>query len=155
MPGRYFEDFAVGDVVNLGTAEIDEDSIVRFAREYDPQPFHTDPHAATDHASFRGLVASGWQTAGIYMRLYVRAVLGKATSLGSPGVDKVRWPHPVRPGDTLRGQYTVLETRLSQSRPDRGIVTSRGELFNQNGDNVFSMESVNFIGRRPSVPDAG
>lgn len=150
MTGRYFEDFSAGEVVDLGTVRVTRDEIIAFARQYDPQPFHVDPDAAATHATFGGLIASGWQTAGLYMRLFVESVLGQTESLGSPGVDTLRWLLPVRPGDVLRGRYTVLSTRLSESRPDRGIVRSRAEMLNQHGELVMRFEATNFLGRRPA-----
>jgi acyl dehydratase len=146
---RYLEDFVPGDAAELGSHLVTEASIVAFAREYDPQPFHVDPVKAKD-SIFGGLVASGWQTASIYMRMVVDHILGDAASLASPGIDELRWLLPVRPGDTLRGRITVLEARPSQSRPDRGVVRTRGELFNQHGQVVMSLLATNFFGRRPA-----
>jgi acyl dehydratase len=145
---RYFEDFVPGDATDLGSHRVTEASIIDFARRYDPQPFHVDPAKAKDSV-FGGLVASGWQTASIYMRLFVDRILGDTASLASPGVDELRWLLPVRPGDTVHGRTTVLETRPSQSRPDRGVVRTRGELFNQHGQLVMSLLGINFFARRP------
>jgi acyl dehydratase len=143
---RSFDDFQAGDVVELGTVSISEEEIITFARQYDPQPFHVDPEAAA-RSRFGGIIASGWQTAGLFMRLYAEGVLNTTVSLGSPGVDHLQWPNPVRPGDTLTGRWTVLECRPSRTKPDRGVIRSRGEMLNQNGDIVLSLEALNIIGR--------
>ncbi|HZS93356.1 MAG TPA: MaoC family dehydratase [Chloroflexota bacterium] len=148
---RFFDDFRVGETIELGTVTISEEEIIAFARQFDPQPFHTDPEAAA-RSRFGGLIASGWQTVGLFMRLYVERVLSKTVSLGSPGVDTIRWPHPVRPGDTLTGRWTVLECRPSRTKPDRGVIRSRGEILNQNGEIVLSLEALNIIGRAPEDP---
>src|SRR5512143_1867187 len=124
----HWEDFPVGRVRELGpSAPLTPEEIVEFARRYDPQPFHVD-EAAGRASAFGGLVASGWQTCGIAMRLYVDAVLRRAASLGSPGVEKVRWTRPVRPGDALRLRVEVLEARPSESKPHVGLVRSRWRL---------------------------
>jgi acyl dehydratase len=146
---RFFEDFAVGDAIELGSHTVTEASIVEFARAYDPQPFHVDAEQARS-SIYSGLIASGWHTAGIYMRMLVDQVLRDTASLGSPGIDELRWYLPVRPGDTLRGRITVLEARVSQSKPDRGLLRTRGELFNQDDQRVMSLVAVNFFSRRPS-----
>ncbi len=146
---RFFEDFAVGDSIELGSQTVTEASIVEFARAYDPQPFHVDPEQAQT-SMYGGLIASGWHTAGIYMRMLVDRVLRDTASLGSPGIDELRWYLPVRPGDTLHGRITVLEARVSQSKPDRGLLRTRGELFNQDDKRVMSLVAVNFFSRRPS-----
>lgn len=145
---HYFEDFHPGQTLELGSVHITAEQIVAFAEQFDPQPFHTDPERARSTA-FGGLVASGWQTAGLFMRLYVDGWLRHTISMGSPGVDELRWPHPVRPGDTLSARATFVECRVSRSRPDRGIVRTHGELFNQDGTPVLSLLSTGFFGRRP------
>jgi acyl dehydratase len=150
MAQRYFEDFFEGLTVDLGNVEFTAEGIIAFARAYDPQPMHTDPEAARE-SIYGGLIASGWHTAGAYMRLLVDSVIGQTESLGSPGIDNLRWLKPVRPGDTLRGRFTVLEAKLSRSRPDRGIVRSRGELLNQDNEVVMQLEAANFFGRRPNI----
>jgi acyl dehydratase len=146
---RFFEDFIVGDSIELGSRQVTERSVVEFARAYDPQPFHVDPERARS-SIYGGLIASGWHTAGIYMRMLVDQLLRDTASLGSPGIDELRWYLPVRPGDTLRGRITVLEARVSQSKPDRGLLRTRGELFNQDDQRVMSLVAVNFFSRRPS-----
>jgi acyl dehydratase len=145
---RYFEDFQVGETLELGSVTVTEESIIAFAREFDPQPFHTDPVLAA-RSAFGGLVASGWHTAGLFMRLLVDGLLIHTDSMGSPGVDELRWRVPVRPGDTLQGRLEVLACNESQSRPDRGIVRSRGEMINQRGEVVMHWIGVTMIGRRP------
>jgi acyl dehydratase len=141
---RYFEDFPEGLTVELGTVEFTADAIIEFARQFDPQPMHVDPDAAKG-SIYAGLIASGWHTASAYMRLLVDAVVKESASVGSPGVDNLRWLKPVRPGDTLSGRLTVLEAKPSNSRPEWGIVRSRGEMTNQHGEVVMRVEAVNFF----------
>lgn len=145
---RHFEDFAVGQVYELGTREITRDEIVAFAREFDPQPFHVDDEAAKDTA-FGGLIASGWHTASIYMRCYADALLAGSASMGSPGVDELRWLVPVRPGDTLSSRCTVTEVRPSAKRADRGTVFLLSEVRNQRDEVVLRMTARGLFGRRP------
>jgi acyl dehydratase len=147
MARRYFEDFPVGLTVDLGSHEFTAEDIIAFARQYDPQTMHTDPEQARS-SIYGGLIASGWHTVVAYMRLLVDAVMGDSESLGSPGVENLRWLKPVRPGDTLRARFTVLEANESRSRPDRGIVRSRGEMLNQRDEVVMQVDAVNFFGRR-------
>src|SRR3712207_355775 len=120
-PMRHLEDFQQGEIIDLGTCTIGETDILEFARRYDPQPFHIDPERAAE-TIYGGLIASGWHTGSLWMRLAVDNLLADSASMGSPGLDNLRWLLPVRPGDTLRGRYTVLEVTPSRSRPDRGIV---------------------------------
>ena len=148
MSERYFEDFEPGQVLELGSRTVTEDEIVDFARQFDPQPFHVDPEAAVGSV-FGGLIASGWHTGAMWMRLYVDNMLGSASAQGSPGIEELRWLAPVRPGDTLRGRLTVLEATPSERRPDRGTVRIRGEMINQDGVTVMSMVSRGHFGRRP------
>ena len=148
MPDLHFEDFAPGQVYELGTREVTEDELVAFAREWDPQPFHVDPEAAKDSV-FGGLIASGWQTGAMWMRMYVDTMLGTAAR-GSPGIEELRWLAPVRPGDTLSGRLTVLETMPSATRSDRGTVRIRAEMVNQDGVTVMAMTSRGHFGRRPA-----
>ena len=147
---RYFEDFHVGEVIPVGRVSVSESDIISFARQYDPQPMHIDPNAAS-FTIYGGLIASGWHTVSLFMRLLVENVVAKASSLGSPGVDELRWPAPVRPGDSLTGQMEILETRVSNSRPSMGIVRWRGEVRNQSGQLVLSLLGTNFFGRRPNA----
>src|SRR5919112_1305189 len=149
MPDRYFEDFRAGEVIELGSHDVSEEEIVGFARQWDPQPFHVDPEAARESV-FGGLIASGWHTGAMWMRLYVGAMLDTAASQGSPGVEELRWLAPVRPGDTLSGRLTVLDVSPSERRPDRGTVRIRGEMVNQDGVTVMTMVSRGHFGRRPA-----
>jgi acyl dehydratase len=147
---RYFEDFAVGDVYELGSRSLTQDRIIAFAREYDPQSFHVDPEAAKQ-SSFGTLIASGWQTVAVFMSLLVNGLLEDAASMGSPGVDGIQWLKPVKPGDQLSARIRVLESMPSKSRPDRGIVKTQGEMVNQDGELVMTIRAVNFFGRRPTA----
>lgn len=148
---RYFEDFRVGEREELGSVLVIEADIVAFARQFDPQPFHTDPEAARASA-FGGLVASGWHTASLFMRLYVERVLAHAASVLSPGVDELRWLRPVRPGDTLSARSTVLACIPSGTRPDRGSVRILGEMTNARGEVVLRLHSAIVFRRRPEPP---
>jgi acyl dehydratase len=150
VPDLTFDDFEPGQVLELGSVAVTEDEIVEFARRFDPQPFHVDPEAAAESV-FGGLIASGWHTGAMWMRLYVDSMLGTASAQGSPGIEELRWLAPVRPGDTLHGRLTVLETTPSDRRPDRGTVRIRGEMVNQDGVTVLSMVSRGHFGRRPPL----
>lgn len=150
---RYFEDYRPGMVLTFGAARVDEADLVDFARRYDPQPFHVDAAAAVA-GHFGGLIASGWHTGALMMRMLVEHYLSPATSLGSPGIDELRWRVPVRPGDTLSVRVTILETRRSQSKPDRGAVRSLIEVLNQQGEVVMSMKALNLTRCRDSSPPA-
>jgi acyl dehydratase len=148
---RYFEDYVPGLIVDCGTFSVSEADIIVFAKEYDPQPFHVDPVGAAE-GPFGGLIASGWQTTALMMRQVVEHFLSPDSSLGAAGIDEIRWPRPVRPGDTLSVRMTVLETRRSGSKPDRGIVRSRAELINQDGDVAMTLTAINFVSVRPAHP---
>jgi acyl dehydratase len=148
VPAQYFEDFRPGQTVELGSRTVTEEEIVAFARQWDPQPFHTDAEAARDSV-FGGLIASGWHTGAMWMRLYVDSLLCGSASQGSTGVEELRWLAPVRPGDTLTGRLEVLEAVPSERRPDRGTVRIRAEMVNQDGVTVMSMTSRGHFGRRP------
>lgn len=141
---RYFEDYVPGAVYEYGYAGVSEADIVAFAGRFDPQPIHVDAQFA-DGGPFGGLIASGWHTAGIAMRLIVDHYLSRVASLASPGVDELRWPTPVRPGDSLRLRTTILETRHSRSKPDRGLVRTRAELLNQDDQIVLSLVAMNLL----------
>ncbi|SFW67037.1 MaoC family dehydratase [Amycolatopsis australiensis] len=145
---RYFEDYVPGVTYDLGSVEVTETDILEFARRYDPQPFHVDAAAAAD-GPFGGLIASGWHTASLMMRLYADHYLSAVSSLGSPGVDELRWPRPVRPGAVLRLRATVVEARLSRSKHDRGVVRTRVELVDVADEVVFSASLLNLILVRP------
>jgi acyl dehydratase len=149
MAVRYWEDFKPGEVIELGSRTIDTDSILAFAREFDPQPFHTDEEAAR-HTIFGGLIASGWHTGSLSMRLFYDGLIKDVVSLGSPGFDELRWVKPVRPGDTLSARFTVLECVESRSKPDRGVIRALLETRNQHGEVVMSIKAVNLFGRRPA-----
>jgi acyl dehydratase len=144
---RHLENFHPGQIIDLGSHTLTEAEILEFARRYDPQPFHTDPDRAAA-SIYGGLIASGWHTCSLWMRLAVDGLIGDAASMGSPGLDTLRWLLPVRPGDTLRARYTVLDVTPSRSRPDRGIVRFRGEMLNQRDEIAMSLEGVGFFGRR-------
>ena len=146
---RYYEDFDEGHVYELGEAKVSEAEILEFARKFDPQPFHIDPEAAR-RSMYGGLIASGWHTASLYMGLMVRNLLKDTSSLGSAGIDELRWLKPVRPGDTLRARLTVTSVRPSSKRADRGTVFTQGEMFNQQGERVFFVRSSGMFGRRPA-----
>ena len=146
--GRYFEDYPPGAVFVGGPVMVSEAEILDFARRYDPQAMHTDPAAAA-RSHFGGLIASGWHTAALMMRLFATHFLSPVSSLASPGIDELRWLQPVRPGDALRLRVTVVEARRSRSKPDQGIVRSRAELSNQNGEVVMTLRPISFIRRRP------
>jgi acyl dehydratase len=127
---------------------VTEAEIVEFATRYDPQPFHIDPEAGRQ-SPFGGLIASGWHTTALFMGMFVRAVLLDSASLGSPGVDEIRWTAPVRPGDTLTGRSTVIDTRPSSKDPRRGTIFTTNEVFNQDGVLVLRLTARSFFARRP------
>ena len=148
MAGKlHWEDFAAGQVRDLGNITPTREEIIAFASQFDPQPFHLDEEAAKASV-FGGLCASGWHTCSMAMRLMVTNFLHETTSLGSPGLDGIKWPRPVFPGDTLRLQHTVLETKPMSKRPDVGLVHTVWEMFNQNGDKVLHMDGWNMFRRR-------
>lgn len=144
---RFFEDIQAGQVYEFGTVTVSEKDIIDFARQFDPQDFHLDPAKAAS-SLFGGIVASGWHTTAVVMRLYVDHYLSHVANLGSPGVENIRWPNPLRPGDTLRIRVTILEARPSRSKPDRGIVRVHVEAINQTDKLVLSMIGVSLVGRR-------
>ena len=144
---RFFEDIKADQVYEFGTITVSEKDIIDFARQFDPQDFHLDPAKAAS-SLFGGIVASGWHTTAVVMRLYVDHYLSHVANLGSPGVEDIRWPNPLRPGDTLRIRVTILEARPSRSKPDRGIVRVHVEAINQTNNLVLSMIGVSFVGRR-------
>ena len=146
---KYWEDFEVGEVSELGSCAITEAEVLAFARRYDPQPFHTDPEAAR-RSIFGGLIASGWHTCALLMRLSVDAARRDgAAATGSPGLDTCRWLKPVRPGDTLTGRTEVLETWPSRSKPI-GFIRRRNELINQRGEVVVAVVGITMYERRPA-----
>ena len=144
---RYFEDYIPGAVHECGSIAVEEAEVLAFGRRFDPQPFHTQPEEAKESV-FGGLIASGWHTASLMMRLFVDHYLSRVASLSSPGVDELRWLKPVRPGDELSLWVTVLETSRSRSKPDRGVVRSYIEVRNQRGEVVMTMKALNLLGCR-------
>ena len=146
---RWFEDYVPGAVHELGTITVDGDEMRRFATQFDPQSYHVDPEAAAQ-THFGGLIASGWHTGSMMMRLLALNYLPPESSLGSPGIETLRWPRPVRPGDVLTVRVTVQGARRSQSRPDRGIVQSLIEVSNQNGEVVMTANPANLVLCRPA-----
>lgn len=146
---RYFEDYIPGTVHELGSIQVDEAEMIAFARRFDPQVFHTDPVAAQESV-FGGLIASGWYTASLAMRLLVDHYISHVASLGSPGVDELRWLKPVRAGDTLSLRVTLLEARRSRSKPGQGVIRILTEVLNQHREIVMTMKSVGFFRCRPN-----
>jgi acyl dehydratase len=146
---KYWEDYKVGEIIELGSRPITEAEVLAFARKYDPQPFHTDPEAAR-RSIFGGLIASGWHTCALLMRLSVDAARrDEAAATGSPGLDSCRWLKPVRPGDVLSGRTEVLETWPSRSKPI-GFIRRRNDLVNQHGEVVVSVVGTTMYQRRPA-----
>lgn len=148
---RYFEDYRVGDAYLFGPVDVTQEEIIEFARRYDPQSFHVDA-AAASQSMFGGLIASGWHTAALMMRVLVDNFVSSVAGLGSPGVDQLRWLAPVRPGDRLRMRVEVIDARRSRSKPDRGIVRSRVEVLNQADVVVMSVEAVSLMHCRKPGP---
>ena len=145
---RYWEDFEIGEVTELGPVEVTEAEIIDFARRFDPQPFHVDPEAA-QASPFGGLIASGWHTTAIFMGMFVREILLDSASLGSPGVEEIRWTAPVRPGDRLSARVTIVDSRPSATNPTRGTVITQNEVRNQDGVTVLTLKARGFFARRP------
>jgi len=151
---RYFDDYLPGTSYDCGSVSVSEAEIISFARRFDPQPFHVDPGVAAG-GPFGGLVASGWHTAALVMRQLVEHYPPEEASLGSPGLDEMRWPDPVRPGDTLRVRASVVEARRSLSKPDRGIMKTAVEAVNQHGRTVMRATAINFLRVRPELDASG
>jgi acyl dehydratase len=149
MQTRHLEDFHPGETIELGSRSVDRDEIIEFARKYDPQPFHVDEEAGR-RSIYGGLIASGWHTLAMVMRLLVDTVASRSASMGSPGIDEIRFLKPVRPGDTLSARMIVLDVVPSRSKADRGHVRASYEVFNQNGDKVMTMIGLGIYGRRPA-----
>lgn len=145
----HYEDFAVGDTFRTNGVTLTESQIIDFAVRYDPQRFHVDKEAAA-HSTYGGIIASGWQVASLGFRMFTQANVLGAEAMGSPGLDKLRWHKPVRPGDTIRMEARVVETRPSSSRDDRGYVTFEFDTLNQKGEVVMSYTCVEILARRPS-----
>lgn len=143
---RWFDDFVEGEQFEVGPHVMTEERMVAFAEEFDPQPFHVD-HAAAEASIYGGLIASGWHTGSVLMKL-LATTLGQS-SMGSPGGDELRWLAPVRPGDALRLRINVVSKRVSESKPDRGVMVYRNEVVNQRDEMVMTFVSTMFIKRRP------
>jgi acyl dehydratase len=143
----YFEDFEPGQMTEVKGPTLSREEIVEFASRFDPQPFHVDEEKAKQ-SIYHGVIASGWHTASLCMRMICDAYLLDAASMGSSGVDEMRWLIPVRPGDTISMRMTVLETKTSRTRPDMGIVRHRWDVFNQNQELVMEMTGVGLYRRR-------
>lgn len=139
---RYFEDYEPGATYVLGQFSLNQEEIVEFARRFDPQPFHVDPKAAKA-SHYGGIIASGWHTGSCMMRLLVDHFLSPVASLGSPGLEEIRWSRPVRPGEVMTVRVTVEQARRSQSKPDRGLIHSRMEVTNEGGEVAMSVRGVN------------
>jgi acyl dehydratase len=149
---RYFEDYTAGAIYEYGYLTVTERDIIDFAEQFDPQPIHTDRIFA-EAGPFAGLIASGWHSAGLLMRLFANHYLSRVASLASPGVDDLRWSTPLRPGDTLRLRTTILDRRPSRSKPDRGIVYTKAELLNQDDRCPISLQAMNILLRRNARAD--
>jgi acyl dehydratase len=148
MPIRYFEDFEPGLELPFGPHRVTRAEIVAFAAEFDPQPMHLDEAAAAD-TLLGGLAASGWHTCAMFMRMAYDGWVADSASLGSPGVDSMKWMRPVRPGDVLSGRSVVLEARASKSRPQVGLVRFRHEVENERSEPVLVGENTIMLSRRP------
>lgn len=149
-PMRYFEDFQQGEVIETGSYTVPREEIIAFAQQFDPQPFHIDDEAAR-RSIFGGIIASGWHTASISHRLFVEGLLRTSASMGSPGLDELRWLLPVRPGDALSVRVEVLSTTPSRSKPDRGAIKFRFEVRNQKGEVVMTELATALFARRQSA----
>lgn len=144
----YFEDFHPGQEIDLGARHVSEAEIIDFARQYDPQPFHVDPDAAAG-SIYGGVIASGWHTCSMMMRMVVDGLMCSSSSMGSPGLDGVRWLRPLRAGDTIQVRYLTTAVKASNSRPDRGVVWSKWIATNQHGEDVCTIEGMGMFGKRP------
>jgi acyl dehydratase len=143
----YFEDFYPGQEIDLGTRSVTEHEIIAFASAFDPQPFHVDKEAAAQ-SIYGGVIASGWHTCSMMMRMVVDGLMAKSSSMGSPGLDGVRWLAPVRAGDTLNVRYRTTQVKASNSKPDRGVVWSMWLAINQHGETVCTVEGMGMFRRR-------
>lgn len=144
----YFDDFYPGQEIDLGERRVTEAEILAFAQQFDPQPFHIDAGAAAE-SHYGGLIASGWHTCSMMMRMVVDGLLAASSGMGSPGLDGVRWLAPVRGGDTLRVRYLTRKVKTSNSKPDRGVVWSTWIATNQHGVDVCTVDGMSMFGRRP------
>ncbi len=151
---RYFEDYVIGMEQEVGSVSLSEAEMIEFASKYDPQDFHVDPEkAAVSH--FGGLIASGWHTTAAVMRVLVDSYLDSASSLGSPGVDELRWLAPVRPEDVLTVHPRITDARRSTSNPDRGLLHTTTEIFNQDDALVMTIKAVNLVACREAEDSKG
>jgi acyl dehydratase len=146
----YFEDFHAGQEIDLGTRTVTEEEIIDFASRFDPQPFHVDVDAAA-RSIYGGVIASGWHTCSMMMRMVVDGLMAKSASMGSPGLDGVRWLAPVRAGDSLNVRYQTTQVKASNSKPDRGVVWSKWVAINQHGETVCTVEGMGMFARRPAA----
>ena len=146
----YFEDFFAGQEIALGSRSVSEEEIIAFATQFDPQPFHVD-HEAAAASMFGGVIASGWHTCSMMMRIVVDGMMASSSSMGSPGLDKVRWILPVRAGDTLSVSYLTTAVKASASKSDRGVVWSTWKATNQHGELVCTIEGMGMFARRPQA----
>ena len=144
----YFDDFFAGQQIALGSRTVSEEEIIAFATQFDPQPFHVD-HDAAAASMFGGVIASGWHTCSMMMRIVVDGMMASSSSMGSPGLDQVRWIVPVRAGDTLSVSYLTTAVKASASRPDRGVVWSTWSATNQHGELVCTIEGMGMFAKRP------
>jgi acyl dehydratase len=151
MSDRYFDDLKVGDRFKSELLEVTEKQIIEFARDFDPQVFHLEP-ARAEKTIFKGLIASGWHTAAITMQLFVQTLNFAEGAIGL-GVDELRWPNAVRPGDTLRVETEIIERRRSRSKPNYGIIRLRNVTTNQRGEIVQTMTANAMVPRRPAFSD--
>lgn len=145
----YFEDFHPGQEIDLGERRVSEEEIIAFARQFDPQPFHIDREAA-GASIYGGVIASGWHTCSLMMRMVVDGLMGSSASMGSPGLDGVRWLRPLRAGDMLRVRYLTTQVKASGSKPDRGVVWSTWTATNQHGEEICTIDGMGMFGRRPA-----
>ncbi|MDK6078067.1 MaoC family dehydratase [Massilia varians] len=148
----YFEDFYPGQEIDLGERSVSEEEIVAFAREFDPQPFHVDRDAARA-SIYGGVIASGWHTCSLMMRMVVDGLMASSSSMGSPGLDGVRWLRPLRAGDTIRVRYLTTQVKASNSKPDRGVVWSKWTATNQHGEEICTIEGMGMFRRRSGGGD--
>ncbi len=150
MTMRYFEDFKVGDTEEFGNYKTSQEDIIEFATEFDPQPFHIDPDAAKEHF-FGGIIASGWHTGSMLMRMIVDNQVLASSSMGSPGIDELRWIQPVRPSEILNAQSEVLSSTPHKYKDDRGFVKFKHTILNQNREIKMTMISTILFGKRPAA----
>jgi acyl dehydratase len=147
MPDLYFEDFKVGDCFVSAGITVSESMILEFALRYDPQPFHLNVEAAKE-SHYGGLIASGFQTMALGFRAFLDLGVFRACGMGSPGLDELRWPRPVRPGDTIHSELTIAEIRPSRSKPDRGLLMTAVRILNQRGEAVMTFKGMQLTRKR-------